>query len=346
MLFDDAMHGHAEAMTAFYADPLRSVMVLRVAADLEYVAARFIAQLGCDLGAEGDASDAPLVLGVSADFVDAAAFYREAEAQIAEALAPVREAYAAEDPELVLPDGVARDRAWPPQCSLEARFAEYLECIARGLGNWHETVVLAVRFETIDPERAVPSLSRLAGHLVGRGMKLVLFDDRKAPRLSAIRGLRTRLAMAPFHAREGDGQGRLARFLAAEDNRVLGLAVRERNVRELWGALVALRDRGAPIRPALVEAPFLSRTQFCAEVVRTIASDGSIDALAFHDLRALDRPEATLVELVERIAARRGPAAPCVALRPTTVRDPAEWATFVVELAAACARVETKFLLL
>lgn len=342
MLFDDAMAAHVRAVRAFYADPGRNLLILRVDPDLEYVAARFLAELGQADGVEGDVSDAPLVIGVSAELLDAAAFYREAAAQIAEALAPVAEAYRAEDPELVLPDALAPERA--DGAAIETRFAAYVEQIARGLGSWHETVVFVLRFERVDGAVAAASLARLAGSIGGPAVKLIVLDDLRVPSLPTPIGLRTRYAAAHHDARHGDGLGRLTALVGAHDTRVLGLALRERNVAELRRAAEVLaRDRPGTAA-VFVAATFATRLQFADAIVRALAPDERGSTI--HDLRALDRPEASLVERIEQVFAGRGCERPLVLIRATAIDDPHAWTAFVHGLVGACARVETKFVVL
>ena len=367
MLFDDVIAEHRRAIGAFLADPTRTTMQLRVDPDLEMVAGRFLALFGND--EERDAGDQPLAFGVSGDLVDPEAFYRDAAAQIGESVAPLLAEYQPEDPDLRLPDGL-QSGGWPPGCCIEARFAEYLESIARGIAGWHETVVLAMRFDALDVRAATLSLQRLGGYLTYPGVKLVVFDDRQNPRLPPLRSVRTRYTADAYQPAQSDPEGRLTRFLASDDKRVLGLWVQDRNVRHLWDTLKSLRTRGVPVKPLFVEEAFESPTRFANRVYRRIAtgkrthpnwvtkelttiaelglewpSTGDLPENV-HDLRSLDRPESTFTELVERASAKQDGEVPCVVLRPTAVYDREAWPGFVRDLANAAVSADVKYIVL
>ena len=338
MLFDEVISGHLRALTAFFADPTRSAMILRVDPDIELLAARFLALLGTrpddDREPPGeDEDDEPsdengddvISFGASVDFLEPGAFYAEAAAQIGETASKLRDAYVAEGEDVQIPDGLAPARTWSPQPSVEAAFAEYLERIARGLAGYHPTVVFALRIDAMaDPRAAALSLARLGGYLVYPGVKLIVFDQRGAPRLPALRSVRTRYTADAYQPAASDPEGRLTRFFASDDKRVLGLWVQERNLEHLTQMLRAVAKRGVPMKPLFVDAPFEDRTHFADLIYRRIATgkapppewaprelaaSGLLGEtwpaptdlpLDIYDLRALDRPESTLVESIER----------------------------------------------
>lgn len=367
MLFDEVIARQRAAFERFHADPHCSTMVLRVDPDLEFVAARFVALLGSTDDPRAATREAPVVFGASAAFIDAARFYREVAAQIHETVAELAKVYAAEDPDLVLP--AAPERAAAVDACVEARFAAYLEAVSRGLGNWHETVVFALRFEGDDGGAAAVSFAKLGGYLVAPEVKLVVFDDRQRPRLPALRSVRTRATADAFQPGHGDTLGRLARFVQSDDKRVLGLHCRAHHPDEIRRQLTMLRSRVPALRLHWVEAPFEGRTHFADVVYRGVATGAAVppewvptdDAgsarprpwprlpaglpASIHDLRALTRPEQSMVEAIERaVAADRG--LHCVVLRPTGVRSRIEWHAFVAALSAACAHLDTKFIAL
>ncbi|MBK8233917.1 MAG: tetratricopeptide repeat protein [Deltaproteobacteria bacterium] len=370
MLFDEVIARQKAALEAYFADPTRHTLVLRVEPDLEFVAARFVALLGAHEHADEATTEPPVVFGASAPFTDVAGYYREIAAQIHESVAELAKVYLEEDPDLVLPEAPLLPGGG--EACIEAHFAAYLETITRGLGNWHATTVFVLRFETDEPRlahAAAVSLAKLGGYLVMPEVKLVVFDDRGKPRLPALRSVCTRYTADAIQPGRTDLAGRLERFVRSDDKRVLGLHCRGHHPDELRRQLSLLRGRGVATRLHWVEAPFEGRTNFCDLIYRCIATgaqtpppwvrgpSGGVQTRAWaplpeglpesvHDLRALERPEQSMVELVERVAARQGGGPQCIVVRPTSVHDRALWRTFVAGLVGACARIETKFIVL
>lgn len=381
MLFDDVMQRQVRAMHAFFADRSRSAMILRVDPDLELVAARFLALFGTRPdppdAAPDDVDDAPvdpdapgdeISFGASADFLEPRSFYIEAAAQIAETVGKLRDAYVSEGEELHLPDGLELARGFPSQPAIEALFAEYLEGVGRGLAGYHSTTAFVLRIDAMpDPRTAAISLARLGGYLVHPCVKLVVLDDRRAPRLPALRSVRTRYTASPYQPAASDVEGRITRFLASDDKRVLGLGIEERHLRHLWDLLSALPRRGVPIVPAYLEASFDDRTHFadllyqrCATrkppppawASRELARSGLLGETweapeglppDVYDMRATDFPESTLTELLE--LAVPGPATRCFVIKADVQRR-ADWPTFVRELAGAAVRLDARYLVL
>ena len=372
MLFDDVVTRQRGALMAFFDDPIRSTLILRVDPDLEFVAARFVACLGNDEAPQVSGREVPIVFGATASFDDPAAYYCEAAAQIHPSIEVVRESYGPEDPDLVLP-GPPELRGRPgTDAGPEEAFAAYLESIARGLGNWHDTVVFVLRFEAGDARMIAASLTSLGGCLMTPGLKLVVLDERREPRLPALRSRRTRGTSRAFDPARSDATGRLARFLAHGRERVLGLHLRAHQVDTLRRELADMPRHGVVLRQHWIEAAFEGRTAFAAAVYRAVRdgrgteptwlsptnatllapttaeqrADGGGLPERLHDARAIDRPEQSLVELIERAAARDGDGGLCVVLRPTSVHDVAQWHAFVHSLSRACVRPDVKFIAL
>jgi tetratricopeptide (TPR) repeat protein len=396
MLFDDVMASQVQQLRAFLGDESRNGLLFRVDADLELVAARFLAQFSSQQGneppddtdepdTEGD-EDAPprtaaheassegdeglgdeISFGASADFLEAEAFYIEVTKQIAEVVNSIRAAYAEQEEEIHVPEGLVLDRAWPKRAPIEAIFAEYLEGVARGLAGVHSHCLFVLRIDAMPkPEETARSLARLGGYLAHPGAKLIVLDDRTLPRLPELRSVSTRYRLDVYPPREEDVSLWLERFFSNAAARVLGLRIKQADVGQLMEQLKSLPWKHVPVVTRSVDFPFDDRAHYADLAYRQIATGSAPPpewmsrSLAssslfgqwsepkdlppnLYDMRALDRPESTLTELLERATPRCE--LRCFVLR-ARVRKREEWDTFVNELTRAAAAADTRYIIL
>jgi tetratricopeptide (TPR) repeat protein len=358
MFFDELMAQHRRSIEAFVADAAHPLMILRTDPDLEVVAARMIALWNQDLDPPGE----EIAFGVSAPFVDAEQFYGTVEAQLIEAIDEVAAAFAEAGEELVLPKAMALGRVYP-KASIEVLFAELLEGLARGLGCFHDRVLIAIRFDEIAKiDACVESLARLSAAIRYPGLKLFVIDSRLEPRLPTLELTRERLILDDFAPRTRDMGGALRHVFEHDRRRVVGLRLPFDHIELLWNLIWDVNKRlGVPLRQFYLEAEFRTRLQFADHIYKRLVSgqnpppgwagDGLIHSDVIpeltrkpianlppdlYDERAVQRPEATLTAAVEQALESVGDIHVVLVLRPHRSAKVEEWQTFVEQL-AACA---------
>ncbi len=89
-----------------------------------------------------------------------------------------------------------------------------LEGLARGLGGFHDRVLIAIRFdEIVNIDACVESLARLSQAIRYPGLKIFVIDSRTEPRLPALELARERLIIDQFAPRTRDMAGALRRVI-------------------------------------------------------------------------------------------------------------------------------------
>lgn len=368
MFFDELMAEQRRSIEAFLAAPDHPLMILRTDPDLEVVAARMIALWNQDCDPPGE----EIAFGLSAPFRDAEQFYGELEAQLVETIDQVAAAFAEAGEELVLPKAMARGRACPA-ARVEVLFAELLEGLARGLGGFHDRVLVAIRFDEIAAiDACVESLARLTQAIRYPGLKLFVLDSRTDPRLPALELQRDRLVLDDFAPRTRDMGGALRKVIAHDRRRVVGLRMTLDQVEQLWHMLWDINERqGLALRAFYLEAEFRTRLQFCDHLYKRLVSgqrpppgwagDGLIHSDAIpelkrkpianlppdlYDERAVRRPEATFTAALDQALESVGDTHVVLVLRPNRRAELGEWQTFVEQLAACAVSPRVTFLVL
>ncbi|MFV8753833.1 tetratricopeptide repeat protein [Nannocystaceae bacterium ST9] len=368
MFFDELITTHQRLIEAFIAEPALPLMILRTDPDLEMVAARMIALWNQDKDPEGE----EIAFGLSAPFVDAEQFFGAVEAQLIEVIDELAAAFAEAGEELVLPKAMARGRAHP-QTRVEVLFAELLEGLARGLGGFHDRVLIAIRFdEIVAIDACVESLARLSQAIRYPGLKIFVLDSRIEPRLPALELQRARLILDDFSPRTRDMGGALRKVIEHDRQRVVGLRLPIDQVEVLWQLLWDINKRlGVPLRAFYLEAEFRNRLQFADLIYKRLVSgqrpppDWAGDGLVHSDVipelkrkpieklppdlydeRAVILPEATFTAAIDQALEALGDTHVCLVLRPHRTGELSEWQTFVTQLAACSVSARVTWIVL
>lgn len=345
-MFDDLIAQHRARLRQFLDQPQSRALFLRVDSDVELLIARILADVGADQ------EHPTLALGFSGDLADPEQFYPAAAEDVAPFLGELAEALSTEDQEVVFPTGMEAGREGLP---VEVRFAAFLEGIARGGAGLYDHTLFVFRFDEVgDAKRAALSLGWLVGAISFPGVKIIVVDDRARPRFVPFT-----VPVTPRYAVDrqllvvNDAVYAVRSLAHQRGERVLGVtasAARGRALRETF-ALPPGPVPGASV--FFVGAEVRTRGRFlngAYEQLLTRVPEPERAKLPrdIWDLRAMEAPEATFTELVERLLpwlAADGQIL-VLALAPEGFYAAAAWQALVAALPAAAVSTRVRYLLL